>query len=602
MPLGAHQMERPPVKEIRLLMPVWGRRYVSQFLDFCLPSLLSANNIPALRKKAPVVFVLLTRAEDAERVSCHPAWKALQDICAVEVHSIDDLISRSSATVITLAYARDLRARQASLGDICFFYLVSDYVVADGSLAHVYERIGKGAGAVLAGNFHAVAEEAGPLLAQKRENCVLRVSSRELVNLGLSCLHPFTAGSMVENGKSLSASSNRLFWRAGDSGLIGHFYVMHMVAIRPDVSDFLVAAPSDYAFAPELCRTGTIEKITDSDEYCVLELQRRAQNESQDSVSLEDMGQAIAKWATERHIKNAESAVLFHAEEITPRFADVVLQAQRAVDGISARLGKPKPYRHHPYWGRMLDQHFETAAEAQNLDTLEALLGYRPETSKDGKLRSGLLRRMLLGRWPHLRVWHPKWADIRLFRSVIQSCPNFASALIAGEIPYPFKHFLSRTYGTVELVTALEDRPARTLNAPYDLALLFLNKGDTIHLRELASSVAAKRVVVCIGDFASDDPGFIESETAQDLYSSAPQEMKFYAVHAAFLRLGVQNRMMRWARAAGRSEGIGRVMALVGAAGLVFPSMALNLAAACSARVNRKQDCSSLIFVMDKAS
>ena len=64
---------RPPPRAVRLLLPVWGYRYVRQFLEFSLPTMLAAGNVPALAKALPCTFVLLTSADDAKRIPVRAA-------------------------------------------------------------------------------------------------------------------------------------------------------------------------------------------------------------------------------------------------------------------------------------------------------------------------------------------------------------------------------------------------------------------------------------------------------------------------------------------------------------------------------------------------
>src|SRR5579864_1845015 len=126
---------RPPPKQICILVPVWGPRYIEQFLNYALPTLLAPGNVPALAVELPCRFVVMTRAGDGRLFRQHPAWKRLESLCSVEIRAIDDLITGTNhSTTITLAYLHEVMAAGAAKRDTCFFFLVSDYIVADGSL------------------------------------------------------------------------------------------------------------------------------------------------------------------------------------------------------------------------------------------------------------------------------------------------------------------------------------------------------------------------------------------------------------------------------------------------------------------------------------
>ena len=156
------------IKQITLLMPVWGYQFIGRFLEFCLPTLLAPNNIPAIARAKPCRFVLLSSVADEPIIRSHPAWQKLERHCTCEIRSIDDLITQGNHTAtITLAFERALRQSGDAMRDTCFIFLMSDYLIADGSLKTVLREIAAGAGAVLAGNFQIIAEDAAPLLRQR---------------------------------------------------------------------------------------------------------------------------------------------------------------------------------------------------------------------------------------------------------------------------------------------------------------------------------------------------------------------------------------------------------------------------------------------------
>src|SRR5258707_7908815 len=144
---GPHDRSAP--KAICFLLPVWGDAFVDQFLDHSLPTLLAPGNIPALAQALPTRFVFLTRARDGAAIRAHPACQHLAQVSQVEFSPIDDLITPGNhSTTITLAFARAVRAAGLEMLDTCFFFLVADYIMADGSLAAVLARMQDGASAV----------------------------------------------------------------------------------------------------------------------------------------------------------------------------------------------------------------------------------------------------------------------------------------------------------------------------------------------------------------------------------------------------------------------------------------------------------------------
>ena len=197
-----HQViaNRSPLSAIKVLMPVWGSRYVRQFLEFCLPTMLAPGNIPALARRLPCTFVVMTSQRDEFLIRHHPAWHRLAEICDVEVQLIDDLITDGNhSTTITLAFTRAVRESGPQMLDTCFIFLVCDYLMADGALAHVLTRIQAGSSGVLACNFQIVAEDAIPFLRRRIDPTRIEISlpPRELLRWALGHLHSATAANIV---------------------------------------------------------------------------------------------------------------------------------------------------------------------------------------------------------------------------------------------------------------------------------------------------------------------------------------------------------------------------------------------------------------------
>jgi hypothetical protein len=414
---------RSPLQDIEILLPVWGERSTRDFLEVSLPSLLAPGNVPGLSRFGRCTFVLLAPAGDADMIAQHPLWALLQACCAVRVQHIDDLISRSSSTVLTLAYAMVIRGAGRRALDTCFVLLVADYVMADGSLGAVVARIVGGVSGVLAGNFQVERETALAWLQQRKNDAgVLAIASRSLVELSLQALHRTTLANIVNQREWLEPDLNRLFWRVDERCLVGRFFLMHMIAIRPETTDFVIAAPSDYSFIPELCPSGNIVHMTDSDDYFVVECQPRdggaptnATVRSKARMDPGSVAKALDSWATVQHRNNARQTLIFHADATSPRAAETVAAADTFVSEATAKHeGSPMPSRHHPLWQRSIDYHLATARIEQDPARLAAITGDR--SLETGAGRASYWRSRLLGRAPHFRPWHPRWTDVRALR------------------------------------------------------------------------------------------------------------------------------------------------------------------------------------------
>jgi len=483
-----------------LLLPVWGRRYVSQFLDVGLPTLLAPGNVPALARSLACEFEILTSSADEPYIRQHPAFLRLADLCAARVRPIDHLITAgNNSTTLTLAYAEAIRGAGAVMLDTCFFFLVADYAVADGSLANVLARIQAGASAVLVGNFQVIAEEAIPWLRDRigREASPAAFSARELMRWALPRLHPATVANVVNASSSHNAHTNRLFWRVDEDTLLGRFYLMHMIAIRPEVTDFRVGASCDYSFVPEMCPSGNVSVITDSDEFLVVEMQPRAHESGflrSGPLHPSELAKSLGAWTTARHRENVAYALVYHAGEVAPTLRETVAAADSFIAEVARRLRRePQPHFGHPYWRGAIATVQEASRGRLEPEALRKLLGV-PSRRRGYWIER--LRTVLVGYPPRVRPWHPRWPD---YRPVLaRLAPFFAEPamylLHVSDAPTLFSVMLGKwgkravhlQTGSLESASRVSAGPARR----FDLCLIELDHRDGDATAELVRRVA----------------------------------------------------------------------------------------------------------------
>jgi hypothetical protein len=474
-PSGAPSSVAAP-KAIQLLLPVWGQRYIKQFLNTCLPTMLAPGNLPALAAALPCKFVFLTSSEDAEILREHPACRYLSSICDVDVRVIDDLITGDNhSTTITLAYAHAVKAAGEALLDTCFFFLISDYLMADGSLATVLDRVMAGARGVLAGNFQVVEEDAYKSFHatfDRGDTPEIVLRPRELVKWALPFLHPVTAGNSADFPLARSTQSNRLFWRVDEDTLLGRFYLMHMIAIWPEVSDFVIGSSCDYSFIPEMCPSDKVDVITDSDDYLVVEMQPGDHEGEYLRLGSKDplaIAGSLGEWTTKRHRDNVRHSLVFHAADLPPSLPAVIQKSDEFIDAIDFRLSRltPHPHRDHRYWiGAIVAHRLSVSRKLGQHVKISQI--YREYGHVPWKQR---FRDTLFGRPPDTRPWHPRWPDFAVLKGELRKVltgPN-RRLLIVSRAPFQFAEWLG---GIADQTTCMETRRLQAITPDHYMALV----------------------------------------------------------------------------------------------------------------------------------
>jgi hypothetical protein len=606
--------QRPPPKFVKLLLPVWGHRYVRQFLDLGLPTLLAPGNLPALANALPCEFEILTSAEDEGYIRQHPAFLCLAGICPATIRPIDHLITTgNNSTTLTLAYAAAIRAAGPAMPDTCFFFLVSDYIVADGSLASVLARIRAGASAVLVGNFQVTAEEAARWLRDRMASEAARAAfpARELVRWALGHLHPATIANTLNSSLSHNAHTNRLFWRVDGDTLLGRFYLMHMIAIRPEVADFKIGASCDYSFVPEMCPSGNVSVITDSDEFLVVEMQPRAHESGflrPGPLQPRTLARSLGEWTTARHRQNVGYSIVYHAGEPPAALSAAVAAADAFVAQVTRRLRRrPQPHYGHPYWRGAIATVREASRARLSAEALRAILGVH---SRRGYWIERL-RALLVGYPPRVRPWHPRWAD---YRPVLRRlAPFFADPsrrlLLMSDAPTLFSVMLADAGDrVVRLQTSpfMQSAPERyvAFAKRFDLCLVEFDRRNVestvelvgriaplmkaggrilIAIREQQPMEAAHRFVAALGAILSGQAASLEEVRCVPASSLRAWSYRVFA------RLGAAAHQRPWV-------GIPAAAAL--AVPLALLTLVLNLFAAVRTRAGPRGKASSLHIVV----
>jgi len=431
-------------RQVSCLLPLWGLPFVKRFLNVALPTWLAPGNLPALAAKLPAELVLMTAREDEIFLRAHPAFRRLQAVMPVRLQFIDHLITGNNySTTVTLAYTEAVRAAGPDMLETCFMFLVGDYIVADGSFGHIIDRMVAGRSGILVGNFQVAEEAASVWLQDKIDDspAMLALPPRLLVEWGLAHLHPATLANIVNFGIIRNAHTNRMFWRVDGQTMIGRFFLMHMICIRPETTEFVIGASCDYSFIPEMCPSGNVEIITDSDRYLVIEMQPR--NHEAGFLRAHEqhpgrLARSLSEWTTARHRQNAETTVVFHAGELPAALPETVAVADDFLGRLSVQLSPaPKPHRNHPYWQGAIASFREATGAGLTLDEKLFALGYiKFESGVKATIRErlGRLFARLFGLPPRLTRWHPQCADYApVFESLREKCSDTTKLLMVSE-------------------------------------------------------------------------------------------------------------------------------------------------------------------------
>ncbi len=612
------QMNDSRFDEVRLLVPVWGERYVAQFVDFCLASLLAEGNLPAAARRPCCLHLLTTRA-DADVIVGDRRWRQVQKICRTKISFIDDLVSKASAASLTLAYVRGLRDVGDRLTRTAFIFLVGDYLLARGALEAAISEIEAGASGVLTGNLQV--EQKGMEAALKKfhsKSGRLSLDAGELMHLAFANLHGTTKAATVAGTDRTALplhlpDANRLFWTMGENSLLGRFYLMHMMAILPEVDDFSIGGPSDYCLIPSLCPSGKVVSLNDSDRFCLVEMMLgdRPVDIRLGPQNPARLAHAIGVWATERHRLNAENALLFHAGPVDKGSLAVARSMSDAfVASVAEALpALPQTTDQHPYWPRMLEHFFVSAPAPASRQAIADLVG-DPSLATARLQPMERFRRAFLGRLPGYRAWHPRWADWQSLRKTLAKLGKGKRVRVSQMSSQVLRDAL---VDAVNVSGAKETHFSDVEPAGYDICIAEYPQLAEGRLAEwfsryVANLSAGGTIVLFRCDFTDETdrvyvPDFLTD--AQARFDCVPGHPRLHltnvsGVHASRWRRAIQNALMSNARSVATGGAVNALARTPILCVLVVASAIQNLLALATPAADVREYSSMIVFLTRK--
>lgn len=433
----------PP--KVSFLTVIWGEAYIERFASLALPSFLAPGNLPALAQQVDLEVVIMTQRGDIAFFEKHPAYRRLTAVCPVRFVEIDDLVTNAVYGVtLTLAYLRPIVQMGEKMLERHFLFMNADFVLADGSLRSLARHILDGRSIVLGPSFRATAEDVEPALHTliDRENGILAIPPRKLTALSIQHPHPTTVAKTLNQGFCHTIHPNQFFWKVDENCMLGHYFLIFMLCLKPERVIQSINSYCDYAFIPELCPSGDEVAMGDSDEFFMLELQEREQERALLKLGRlpeKEIALSLQYWTTSEHRRASRHPIVFHTRELPPELDRIKQEAVDFLDRIDRWLGPPVPHAGHYYW-------IHGTATWRYLRKLRGLVTDPPELASPGNrkwislrdLRAqlsrirGLLLRCSLGFMyatrPLFRILrgtplHPLWLDFRHLESTAGTLP-----------------------------------------------------------------------------------------------------------------------------------------------------------------------------------
>jgi hypothetical protein len=237
-------LERP----FYFIVVLWGARFRDYFLEYCLPSLLAAGNLPALSTKTPSKFLIVTRPEDWAAMAATPIFRLLcSHVTPVYIEIAPCPPGRSGCQHMSEGHR--VACEMAHRDRAYVAVLTPDCMLSDGTVARLQELARSGVQLVLTAALR-FGEE--PFLGHLRNMGVLpsakggdsgtciAITGRQMAYAAVNGFHSETLA-YEWDAPGLMVISPAAWWRVpGEDGI-----VLHSLSWAPLLLDYDAIAEHD---------------------------------------------------------------------------------------------------------------------------------------------------------------------------------------------------------------------------------------------------------------------------------------------------------------------------------------------------------------------
>ena len=260
---------------------VWGEEYIANFMRYNVRSMLSAGNLPALKRQGSVIFSIVMDGDGEQRMRQDPLFAEMSAIGQVEFTVIPDEVM---AILRSGHLARNFYILYGML-DHCSIYLAQaahahlfmipvDSIVADGSLSNMANYRRYGFECCGGGNIVAETETFLPALeAHFGGEGPISITTADLASLAVEHAHHyFRSQILAAENTDFGKHPRELFWPI-ESGVEIHSVFIHPLFTSASALQRYVRrhfANIDYGMIPRMfSHSHTIKVIEDTREAYV---------------------------------------------------------------------------------------------------------------------------------------------------------------------------------------------------------------------------------------------------------------------------------------------------------------------------------------------
>ena len=350
----------------RIIIPVWGDKYLHRMDAACLPALLAPGNLPHLAEHFNCELVIVTESHLFDSVRQLPSIQRAGRYASLRLVSIDDQLSHPYYYGLTITHAlfRGFSDLGEEAKDVWCLFLNADFILADGSYMGLVPKMLSGERCIFAPSYCAIEEEVFPQLKAAIGNeGALSIPKREMAGLILDNKHLSIRAKIINWQMYRIDRVDQFYYHLDNDTLIGRQLPIAIVAFRPERLPPEPVTFWDYGVVAEVCPTAPLCVLGDSDDFLMLELRGRESMREQFRLGwmdIKEIANDLSRWTTKDQRDCGEFTLVLHRKNLPSNYRSGVDALERHYRHIFSMVApEPRDHRGHYIWAGVVNLHKE---------------------------------------------------------------------------------------------------------------------------------------------------------------------------------------------------------------------------------------------------
>jgi hypothetical protein len=298
------------LQQFTLITPVWGHGHTKLFIEIGLASLLAENNLPRLAQLTDVQYLIYTTDKDAEVIKDSSCYKKLQSILSVDVLVFEGKFENNHIGM-TVCHKAGLKRAIENNGYAVF--IPPDCIWNNGAMTAMYDIAAREYKIIHMSGLRVIKEIFCDEIINKYGTS-LSLTSQQIAEVGLGCLHPITNCHFFEEKAGDMMPAN-LFWSVGPNCVLARNFHFHPLLIDATGIEIHFTSTIDDDLALAFNASEKEEYVvTDSEELLAMEISSWTHSvlAAQRKGSIQDIVAWAESGTNSRHRKLIKSTIKIH--------------------------------------------------------------------------------------------------------------------------------------------------------------------------------------------------------------------------------------------------------------------------------------------------